>query len=306
MRLTKTGSAGFRVWPPETGCRELLVGTLLLMGVAGCTAGEPKQQASAPSAATSVAQLVLPFDAYKTTPEQQAILGNAHNLLVVRCMHKKGVTIEPPAEDPAVIAAVEPGNSRRYGVVDTEAARRYGYHLARPPSPDTTRSWAGKLPKPARHRLYGTATNRGCLDRAALVLERGAQKADWPWLALQDSLTLEQSAKNPSVTSAVTRWQSCMSQEGHSYPAPEAAIADSRWDLEKRTVTEDEKQTAIADTQCKWASGLVAAWHTADAALQRAVIRDNTDRFAALRANLEHRLKRASSVLAAHKGGKVG
>ncbi|WP_127937392.1 hypothetical protein [Nonomuraea polychroma] len=278
---------------------------LLLTGVAGCSADEPRPQTSAP-AVTSVAQLVLPFDAYKTTPEQQAILGNAHNLLVVRCMRKKGVTIEPPAEDPATIAAVEPGNSRRYGVVDTEAARRYGYHLARPPSPDTTRSWAAKLPKPARHRLYGTAADRGCLDRAALALERGARKADWPWLALQDSLTLEQSAKHSSVTSAVQRWQSCMSQQGHSYPAPEAAIGDSRWDLEKSTVTEDEKQTATADTQCKWASGLVAAWYAADAALQRAVVRDNADRFAALRANLEQRLKRASSVLAAHEGGDVG
>ncbi|TMR10186.1 hypothetical protein ETD86_40605 [Nonomuraea turkmeniaca] len=272
--------------------------------IGGCAAGEPRQQKPAP-AVTSVAQLVLPFDAYKTTPEQRATLGNAHNLLVVQCMHKQGITIEPPAEDPAAIAAVEPGNSRRYGVVDTEAARRYGYHLARPPSPDTTR-WAGKLPKPARHRLYGTAADRGCLDRAALALDRGARKADWPWLSLQDSLTLEQSAKHPSVTNAVKRWQSCMSQAGHSHPAPEAAIADSRWDLEKRTVTEDEKQTATADTQCKWASGLVAAWHAADATLQRALIRDNSDRFAALRANLEHRLKRASSVIAAHEGGDVG
>jgi hypothetical protein len=69
-------------------------------------------------------------------------------------------------------------------------------------------------------------------------------------------------------------------------------------------VTEEEKQTATADTACKWSSGLVAAWYAADAELQRAVIRDNADRFAALRANLKQRLSRASRLL--HEGRQVG
>ncbi|HEX4814276.1 MAG TPA: hypothetical protein VFV66_16145 [Nonomuraea sp.] len=299
MPLTGNGSAGFRAWPPETGCRAVLA--LLALTAAACSAGEPVRQ-PAPGV-TSPAQLVLPFDAYKTTPEQRAMLGNAHNLLVVRCMRRQGVTIDPPAEDPALIADVDPGNSRRYGVVDVEAARRHGYHLARPPSPDTTASWAGKLPEPARDRLY---SSHGCLDRASLALERGASKADWQWLSLQDSLTLEQSAKDPSVTRAARRWQECMSRAGHSYPAPEAAIADSRWNLEKPAVTDDERQTAVADTQCKWSSGLVAAWYAADAELQRSVIRDNPHRFATLHANLAYRLKKASAVLAADERGRVG
>ncbi|WP_441124575.1 hypothetical protein [Nonomuraea sp. H19] len=252
---------------------------------------------------TSVSHLVLPFDAYKTTPKQRAIVGNAHNHLVKQCMRKHGIPVEPPAEDPAAIAAVDPGNSRRYGVVDIEAARRYGYHLARPPSPDTTGSWAAELPEPARHHLY--ATDKGCLDQATRTLEKGARKADWQWLAEQDSLTLEQAAKHPSVTAAVKRWQACMSQAGHSYPAPEAAIADSRWDLDKPAVSEEEKRIATADTQCKWSSGLVLAWYGADVDLQQAVIRDNPDRFAALRANREQRVKHASGLLAAHEGGQA-
>jgi hypothetical protein len=220
-------------------------------------------------------------------------------------MRKQGIAISPPAEDPSMLAAVDPGNSRRYGVTDPEAARRSGYHLARPPSPDTTGTWAGKLPKRTRHRLYGTAADRGCLDRATLNLDRGVRKADWPWLALQDSLTLEQAAKHPSVTAAVKRWSACMSRAGHTYPAPEAAIADSRWDLDEPAVTEEEKQTATADTACKWSSGLVAAWYAADAELQRAVIRDNPERFTALRVNLRQRLERASRLLAEHEGRKV-
>ncbi|RSN03076.1 hypothetical protein DMB42_35155 [Nonomuraea sp. WAC 01424] len=304
MPLRNNGSAGFRAWPPETGCRGLLAGALLL-SVAACATAEPVRERP-PAGVTSASQLVLPFDAYKPTPEQQAVLGNAHNHLVVRCMSRRGLTVTPPAENAADLAAIDPGNSRRYGVVDTAAAQRYGYHLARPPSPDTSGSWINKLPKHTRHRLYGTAADRGCLDRASSALESGTRKADWPWLGLQDSLTLEQAAKHGGVTAATRRWQSCMTQAGRSYPDPEAAIADSRWDLEKPRVSEEEKQTAVADTTCKWSSGLVAAWFTADVELQRAVIRDNRDRFDALAASLRERLARASSLLSEHEGRQVG
>ncbi|MFF0771910.1 hypothetical protein ACFYUK_23710 [Nonomuraea wenchangensis] len=270
-----------------------------LLAVTACGTEEP---AAPPSTTTP---LTLPFDAYKTTPEQRATLGNAHNLLVARCMREQGVTVEPPAEDAALIAALDPGNSRRYGVTDTEAAGRYGYHLARPPSPDTTATWA-ELPAATQSHLYGAGERRGCLDRASLVLERGARKADWPWLSRQDALTLERSAKAPEVVAAAGRWRACMSRAGHDYPSPEAAITDSRWNLDERAVTEDEKRTAVADTRCKQSSGLVAAWHAADAALQRALVRDHAARFAALRADLAYRLRRASAVLAAHERGQVG
>ncbi len=299
MPLTVNAGAGFRNWPLGTGCRALLAGTSLL-AVTACGTEEP---AAPPSTTTP---LTLPFDAYKTTPEQRATLGDAHNLLVARCMRERGVAVEPPAEDAALIAALDPGNSRRYGVADTEAAGRYGYHLARPPSPDTTAAWAAGLSAATRGHLYGTGGRHGCLDRASLVLERGARKADWPWLSRQDALTLEQSAKTPEVVAAAGRWRACMTGAGHAYPSPEAAITDSRWNLDERAVTEDEKRTAVADTRCKWSSGLVAAWHAADAELQRALVRDNAARFAALRADLAYRLRRASAVLAAHEGGQVG
>jgi hypothetical protein len=302
--LNKHGSAGFRAWPPETGCRGLLAGALLL-SVAACATGEPAPVRHATGVA-SVSELVLPFDAYKPTPEQRAVLGNAHNLLVVRCMRRRGHPVTPPADNAAEIAAIDPGNSRRYGVVDPEAASRHGYHLARPPSRDTSAAWAAKLPQGTRHRLYGTAADRGCLDRATSELDSGTRKADWPWLGLQDSLTLEQAAKHPTVAGAIGRWQSCMSQAGHSYPAPEAAIADSRWNLDKPEVSEEEKATAGADTTCKWSSGLVAAWFAADAELQRAVIRDNAPRFDALATNLRQRLDRASHLLSEHERREVG
>ncbi|MEV4107710.1 hypothetical protein [Nonomuraea sp. NPDC049695] len=297
-------SLNSRAWPPEAGCRGILAGTLLLISAAACAADQPASQAPV-KGVSSVSELVLPFDAYKSTPEQRAILGNAHNQLVERCMRKKGTVIDLPDEDPVTIAAVDPGNSRRYGVADTVATKNFGYHLARLPSPDTTGAWTGKLSKPTRHRLYGNAVDRGCLDRATQTLGKGAQKADWPWLTLQDSLTLEQAAKHPSVTAAAKRWQACMNEAGHPYPTPEAAIADGRWKLDKPAISEEEKQVAYADTTCKWSSGLIAAWFAADAELQRTLIRDNPERFAELRANLKQRLAHASGLLSEHERGQV-
>ncbi|MEU1386735.1 hypothetical protein [Nonomuraea sp. NPDC005730] len=97
-----------------------------------------------------------------------------------------------------------------------------------------------------------------------------------------------------------------MTPAAHPNPHPASAIADSRWNLEKPDVSEEEKLTAVADTTCKWASGLVAAWFSADAELQRAVIRDNRERFDALAASLRQRLERASRLLSEHEGRQVG
>ncbi|SEM99575.1 hypothetical protein [Nonomuraea pusilla] len=296
MRLTRGRPAGLPT-PPPLPLALALAGTL---ASAACAASAPP--AATPSSRIgSVSDLVLPFDSYKPNPAQRALLGRAHGMLVGRCMAENGLDVSPPTED-ATAATADPGNARRYGVVDTAAARRHGYHLDRPSSRGSSAAWAAALPKPARLRLYGTAADRGCLDRASLALDRGSRKADWAWLALQDSLTLDQAAKRPAVAAAEERWRSCMTQEGYAYPDPEAAIADRRWNLDGQKVTEEEKRTATADAMCKWASGLVSAWYTADAELQRAVVRDNPERFARLRDNLLDRLGRAAQVLGGRRG----
>ncbi|NRQ36444.1 hypothetical protein HII36_32110 [Nonomuraea sp. NN258] len=289
MRLTAAGPA----------LPTVLLAALLGVVVTGCAGQEPAR------GVRSVSDLVLPFDAYKPTPEQRAVLANARHRLVVRCMRRQGVTVNPPVESAASIAALDPGNSRRYGVVDTAVARRHGYHLARPPGARTSGAWANALPPAARGHLYGDRRRPGCLDRAARTLEDGGPRADWSWLGLQDALTLERAAALPEVAAAVERWQACMGQAGHAYAAPESAIADRRWKLEQPAISVVEKATATADTACKWSSGLVAAWYEADAALQRDLVRGHAPRFAAFRANLEHRVRTASRLLASDEGGKV-
>lgn len=304
MPLTARGSAGFRGGPPETGRRPrddsktvACLGAILLTAVVatGCSAPHSARSATAP--AKRPADLVLPFDAYKPNPQQRVLLARAQALLVARCMRRLGVEATPPALTLQEVRSGDPGNSRRYGVVDTAVAARFGYHLSRQGDPAKLPAWGAKLAEADRRHLYGTDDHPGCADQAAKALDEGAEKADWPWLALQDSHAVERSATKPAVTDALGRWQLCMNRAGFSYSTPEDAIGDRRWRLEQSAVSAEEKRTAIADTACKWDSGLVAAWFAADADLQRGVIGENADRFAALRANLQHRLARAAELL---------
>ncbi|MFI7453704.1 hypothetical protein ACIBQX_39875 [Nonomuraea sp. NPDC049714] len=295
MPLTRS-SAGFRA-SPETGRHAgppLVLGALLV-AVTACT--QPQQAPEPTTGISGVADLKLPFDAYKPTPAQRALLGNAHNLVVVRCMRRHGVTVHPPGTNQQAIAAADPGNTRRYGVVDPEQAARFGYHLARPASPPEASQWAADLRQTARRHLYGKQGRPGCLNRAPDVLSRSAPEADWQWLAMQDARTLERAAKRAVVRRAVGKWAACMKAAGHSYPSPEAAIADPRWNLEGAEITTEEKRVAVADTSCKWSSGLVATWFTADAELQRRIVLKHSDRFADLRDNLGKRLDRATAML---------
>jgi len=261
----------------------------LLLAAAACGAPE-----GAPTPGlTTVTGLALPFDAYKPTAAQRTLLGNAHDLLVVRCLRRHGVTGRSPGPDPVALAAADLGNTRRYGVVDPGLAARFGYHLARPVAARTPARTAA----PARRHLYGHPGRPGCLDRATARMNRGVPEADWRWLTAQDARSLERAAARPAVRQAAERWKTCMASTGHPYASPTAAIADQRWDLAKAMITGDERRTALADTSCKWSSGLVAAWFATDAEVQRRVVLRQADRFAALRANLSERLARAIALL---------
>ncbi|MDA0636647.1 hypothetical protein OUY22_24815 [Nonomuraea sp. MCN248] len=147
-----------------------------------------------------------------------------------------------------------------------------------------------------KERLYARLL-RQCEGRAAERLGPTG-RAPWRWLARHDARTLERAATTPEVRQAVTAWAACMRAAGHPYPSPQAAIADPRWSLDDPVISADEKRVAMADTACKWSSGLVAHWFTADAALQRKLVRKHAGRFALLRADVNERVQRAATLLA--------
>lgn len=97
----------------------LLALGLALSLAAGCTHAPPPEE----PAVASADDLLLPFDAYKPTPGQRALLDTAHRSLVSRCLKRRGISRR------LLPAPPDPRNSRRYGVVDHDQAHRFGYHL---------------------------------------------------------------------------------------------------------------------------------------------------------------------------------
>ncbi|MFI6705321.1 hypothetical protein ACIBF7_02730 [Nonomuraea sp. NPDC050478] len=389
----------------------LLALGLALSLAAGCThAPLPEEPAVA-----SAEDLLLPFDAYKPTPGQRALLDTAHRSLVSRCLKRRGISRR------LLPAPPDPRNSRRYGVVDHDQAHRFGYHLPTTDEPaepgktdgagktrrtdrsETTSSsrktrttettdrsgtvrqvgsgktrtaeTTGRSGKIRRSEVTGRsgaarrseATGRSGAARQAETTGRSgaarqaettgrsgaarqaettgrsgaarrdgrsgearrgekarrhlyvlpwcegraaerlapSDRAPWDWLAQRDTRTLERSSTRPEVREAITGWVACMRDAGHPYPSPEAAIGDPRWDLDKRAISADEKRTAVADVVCKWSSGLVARWFAADAALQRALVHKHAGRFALLRADLNERVQRATTLLQRHTAKPV-
>ncbi|MFC5814040.1 hypothetical protein [Nonomuraea harbinensis] len=329
----------------------LLALGLALSLAAGCThAPLPEEPAVA-----SAEDLLLPFDAYKPTPGQRALLDTAHRSLVSRCLKRRGISRR------LLPAPPDPRNSRRYGVVDHDQAHRFGYHLPttdEPAEPGKT-DGAGKTRRTDRSettRISRKTRTTEITDRSGTVRQVGSgktrtaettgrsgaarrdgrsgearrgekarrhlyvlpwcegraaerlapsERAPWDWLAQRDTRTLERSSTRPEVREAITGWVACMRDAGHPYPSPEAAIGDPRWDLDKRAISADEKRTAVADVVCKWSSGLVARWFAADAALQRALVHKHAGRFALLRADLNERVQRATTLLQRHTAKPV-
>ncbi|MFD2357371.1 hypothetical protein ACFSTC_60960 [Nonomuraea ferruginea] len=372
----------------------LLALGLALSLAAGCThAPIPEEPAVA-----SAEDLLLPFDAYKPTPGQRALLDTAHRSLVSRCLKRRGISRSAPADPrptratpaataswtttrPTASATTSPpltnrpslgrptargktrrtdrsettsssrktrttettdrsGTVRQVGSGKTRTAETTGRSGKIRRSEATGRSGAARQPETTgrsgaarrdgrsgaarRDGRSGAARRDGrsgearrgekarrhlyvlpwCEGRAAERLAP-SERAPWDWLAQRDTRTLERSSTRPQVREAIMGWVACMRDAGHPYPSPEAAIGDPRWDLDKRAISADEKRTAVADVVCKWSSGLVARWFAADAALQRALVHKHAGRFALLRADLNERVQRATTLLQRHTAKPV-
>ncbi|MFI1866128.1 hypothetical protein [Streptomyces jumonjinensis] len=265
-----------------------------------CTVRHPPEHTSSrpPSAWTSSFRLPLPFDAYKWNPRETWLRERARRLLAEHCLQARGIDLNLPGATPEPPDSYD--NSRRYGVGDIRAASRFGYH---PPEmwSGGQPQWAERLSAEEEAALYGAESDPGCYHQADSALSRGTPAADTSWLATQSSRTLLRSSATAEVNQARSSWSTCMKQAGYAYTHPDKAIGDPQWDLDSRTVTARETETARADVRCKRSSGLLRLWHTTESAAQRRVIARHRAVFESLTANKQAQLKNAARALEARR-----
>ncbi|MEV4087681.1 hypothetical protein ACIBI7_23890 [Nonomuraea fuscirosea] len=240
----------------------------------------------------------LPFDRYNFTPADLSVIERAEDLLVGDCMRSRGLaweTLPPSAEED-----LEPPNRRRYGVVEPEIARRYGYHVA-PDRPSVARrSAAGETRTASLSEQQRAAYDEsgGCLPRARARIGQGAPKVDSALFNQLITRTFEQSRREAEVVRVFRAWSACMRAEGWRYDDPLTAIADERW-LDGGPATEEEIRAARADERCKARTGLVAVWVAAERRLQEDAVRAHREAFDALKAAKDRQLETARTIIAA-------
>ncbi|GFE26967.1 hypothetical protein [Streptomyces nigrescens] len=277
----------------------------LLALVTGCSSGvvpSPPRHTSRPPAvpptSEEVRRLVLPFDAYALSGPDVHTIESAEDVLIRDCMRAKGkawrALPQPSTVDP------DPPQRRRYGVIEPDVARRFGYHLP-PAPPETARRdeiWRAreKMPRAAQLAAYGKDGVGGCWKKAHVHLLRGVPKGSTAQFnrRIRDEFTASQ--QHRAVRSVVRSWSACMKGNGYRYPDPLAAAGDDRWAKSPRP-SRQEIAVAEADVRCKQETRLVSVWGKAETRIQHDVVRSHAAEFRKLATQKSSWLKAARRVI---------
>jgi hypothetical protein len=243
----------------------------------------------------------LPADIYRLTPRDYERSQQASALLVRQCMAGRGhpdFPLDPRfPTDPIVAAAV----ATDYGVLDADAARRWGYGW------DPAKH-ADSRPKGRRMTSAEYADWPGCSTDADRRLMRGIDLGDWLYGQTREAEVDKAVKRDPRVRAQWAVWSRCMAERGFAgYPDPLAAFADRAWqrgsDGNTRH-TRRERDTAVADVTCKRRHGTVESWQAVWARDRAADIARHRDRYAAgLRALRRYRANIAEVL---RRGGRPG
>jgi hypothetical protein len=267
------------------------VAVLAVLALAGCAGGAPRAVASEPPEpalalpAAGSPLAALPLNAYRTTPEQQALIRRAEREAFRQCMTR--LRFEVPA-DPAA-AAVPDGQRDRYMLVDAEAARTRGYH------PDPAEVAGQKAAAPSRSPAYVTAaTGRGpaqvngvtvpdggCQGETRARLTTGGDPSDVKLVDELEHWAWDRSQQDSRVVAVFRAWSACMAGAGFRYRSPRDANNDPAFGTP--VATAPEIRTAVADVTCKKAVDLAGVWAAVEAAYQRQAVaahRERLDRIA--------------------------
>jgi hypothetical protein len=210
----------------------------------------------------------------------------------------------------------------RFGVVDSEQVRAYGYRgstdiqfLLRDVE-ERMRRAAGAEP------LYTAddITPEAVAAYQACSAQSDAQLggADVPLgLAVEigrmETRALDATAADPRIAAATEDWRDCMAGKGHDFASPLAAMEHFAGpglrpssDPEPTVApppSEQEVAVGLADVACKQEVGLETAWIAVETEHQEAEIATRADEIAAAMTHNDEVAARAQAVVDAHGGG---
>ncbi len=271
--------------------------------------GAPAERTLAPAPSGTPAKdfvLSLPLAAYSLTREQQVLLDRAQIRLQETCVRRLSSSDLPPREVPDASAAVEP--SRRYGIVDMESAKRYGYQ-----SPDTPSSTAS-LPRPNETQamlLSGrTSAGKALKTYKGHAVPEGGCNAESrdaiykdhdkePGIAVAQQIDIDsykRSLQDSRVSAAFSDWSRCMKRAGYTYESP-MKVADDP-EFADANYSKRERSVAVADVTCKFEVRLPQTWIAVESAIQKKMIERRQSALTHLSESQKLMVQRARRVLA--------
>lgn len=248
------------------------------------------------------ADVVLPFDAYELSAEQDRQVLQANHALLTRCGARFGVEITMPiGENPTP----EESNGRRYGLVDSEYASSHGYN-APPIAADVNGrksegGWnpsADELlvldgPRPDSSDIPRDPDGTPVPEGGCLGIVEGQFPSMPPKVDTHEVELNKKAEADPRVRTAKRAWVKCMSDLGYDYDDP--------WDPNESDwpdpVTQREIDTALDDLGCRRETNLNGIWLAVESAYQRQEIESNPEGFADLKEWHDARIKSAARVL---------
>lgn len=271
-----------------------LLAVTLLAG--GCAAPASPAPAEMFPPTPEVQSLRLPFDAYDFSTAELYAIENAQDQLTRECMKQRKYdwkVIRRPTN------LEDLRNRRRYGVIELDIARQYGYHVpAGLLTPVEVEETYDKRDSVLTDEQKETAYGEGGCARAAAARTTPKDRPDRTLLQKLDHASITDAQLVPGVAAAMRSWRDCMKQGGFAFETPFAAVSDPAWWTDDSAqASSREIETAVADVTCKQRTGLVAAWHAAEVEIQQKAIHEHPDMFRELRAAVEDELSAASAVL---------
>lgn len=289
-----------RHWSHWALCTVAL-GSLSLVSCSAPGSGGDGNPVSArlPKATRQATALVFPIESYQLSEADMNTMSEAVDILVRDCMKEKGYdwrVVRAPKQ------ASNWGNRLRYGVIEVEVAKIYGYHTSPELllSDDSRQARADIKKRRSELSKSEWETSLECRQKGFTYIERGTAVPLAEYQKLRRK-AYEDAQRHPDVVRAVTEWRSCMKDAGFQYASPDAAREDPRWrqDQKKPSASRppDEIATAVADVRCKNKVGLVDRRFSAEKAHGEKIIKNNAAYFSELRTARQRQLTHARAII---------
>lgn len=194
-----------------------------------------------------------PFDDYFLDAEQMRVVQQARITLTTQCMEDKGLTYS--ADIDAVMSTIHASGLETaiWGPVDMEQAQRDGYH----PRPSQTSASQNASASSARQQpgyidALVNDENTGCDDLA--YAELGYDNEWFSQIATYDAVRAaanESAVADPEAVHLIMDWSACMSRKGYEADDPRSLVKRYADGARGGTPDAQERQTAVADVECK-------------------------------------------------------